>query len=116
MNNCSLIGRFKEILKWVAKKSGKEFSVWKEFNSTKTCSNPKCDFIHEKSLDPKIRKWKCPSCNSTHLRDENAAKNGLYKLNLPSLGHQDLIDIRTRCAWKYFFLGIVKIPGKEIVA
>ena len=106
MNNFSLIGRFKEILHWVALKSGKEFSIWNEYNSTKKCSNKDCDFIHDKSLNPAIREWICPKCNVHHNRDENAATNGFYKLNLPCLGHQEIIKIKSRCAWKFGFLGI----------
>jgi transposase len=42
------------------------------FPSSKTCSS--CGFIkHDLTLDE--RTWVCPSCNSTHDRDVNAAKN-----------------------------------------
>ncbi len=107
MNNESLIGRFKETLSWVAKRGGKGFEIWNEHNTTKTCSTPGCKFIHKKSLDPSIRSWKCPSCKITHIRDENAAKNGLKKLikKLPCLGHLEE-EIRTRCAWRFDGLGV----------
>jgi putative transposase len=107
MNNESLIGRFKETLAWVAKRGGKSFEIWNEKNTTKTCSTPGCNFVHEKSLDPSIRSWKCPNCEITHIRDENAAKNGLKKIikELPCLGHLEE-EIRPRCAWSFDGLGI----------
>ena len=47
-----------------------EISRW--FPSSKTCSN--ClHQIDELPLD--IREWACPSCQTSHDRDENAAKN-----------------------------------------
>jgi len=47
-----------------------EISRW--FPSSKTCSN--CLYqIDELPLD--IREWTCPSCQTSHDRDENAAKN-----------------------------------------
>jgi putative transposase len=118
MNNHSLIGRFKEILHWVALRSGKEFSIWKEYNSTKTCSNPECEFIHESSINPNIRTWTCPECLKHHLRDENAAINGLYKIKekLPCLGHLNLNNIKSRCVWRFNGLGIEKISGIVNVA
>jgi putative transposase len=58
MNNQSLIGRFKLVLNWVAKKSGKHFHEWNEKGSTRTCHA--CGFKHESSLSPEIREWSCP--------------------------------------------------------
>lgn len=77
MNNQSLIGRFKEILSWVAFKSGKQYMEYNEHNTTKTCN--KCETIHKTSLNPNIRKWQCLACNKKLLRDENAAINGFKK-------------------------------------
>ncbi len=47
-----------------------EISRW--FPSSKTCSNCLAQ-IDELPLD--IREWACPSCQTSHDRDENAAKN-----------------------------------------
>lgn len=110
MNNESLIGRFKETLEWVGLKSGKSFHIWNEFCSTKTCSSCKHVLCH--SLDPKIRKWTCPSCGVFHIRDENAAQNGLIQI-LQMLGSSRLepLEIKSRRAWRFNGLGIELIPG-----
>jgi transposase len=42
------------------------------FPSSKMCSN--CGWINQ-DLTLKDREWICPSCNTTHDRDFNAAKN-----------------------------------------
>jgi putative transposase len=78
MNNRSLIGRFKEALKWVAVKSGKLFIEYDEKGTTRTCN--RCHYIHPEGLDPSIRSWICPSCQVVHIRDENAATNGIKKI------------------------------------
>jgi len=78
MNNRSLIGRFKEILSWVAIKSGKHYLEYSEEGTTRTCSD--CHYRMENGLSPNIREWDCPNCNAHHTRDENAAKNGLIRV------------------------------------
>ena len=77
MNNRSLIGRGKEVLSWVAQKSGKTFIEYDEKGTTRTCHI--CDYTLTEGLDPKIRNWQCPYCYAEHHRDENAAQNGLDK-------------------------------------
>ena len=37
------------------------------------CSN--CGVVHELTNDLSVREWQCPSCNSVHDRDINAAIN-----------------------------------------
>jgi len=110
MNNESLIGRFKETLSWTARKKGKFFEIWDEKGSTRTCS--KCAYVHKEGIDPQIRIWICPGCQTTHLRDENAAKNGLKKIKLPCLGLL-VEEIHTRSAWRFNGSGILetKVPG-----
>ncbi len=66
-------GEFIQILEWVAKKKNKLvvfIDQW--YPSSKTCSH--CGHILE-SLDLSAREWRCPSCQSVHGRDENAARN-----------------------------------------
>ncbi|MBA3954112.1 transposase [Candidatus Dependentiae bacterium] len=108
MNNRSLIGRFKEILSWVALKSGKSYHEFAEKGTTRTCHA--CEFIVPNGLAPHVRQWTCPSCSAQHIRDENAACNGLRKtlrdlslkskelsLPVPSSGH---VLIKERWAWR----------------
>ncbi len=116
MNNQSLIGVFKEVLSWVALKSGKSFEIWNERGSTITCSTAGCSFKHPFGLNPSVRSWTCPDCKTNHLRDENAAINGLKKTieKLPCLGLQDF-KLKSRSTWKFTGLGIlIGIPGTMI--
>lgn len=128
MNNFSLNGRFKKVLEWVSKKSGKvkfkRYLEWNEYRSTKRCSNPNCNGVAIESINPSIRYWRCSICGTIHIRDENSAINGLnvtysllenintngvfkLKQELPCSGHHPL----RRCAWRTNGLGVQKIPG-----
>lgn len=78
MNNRSLIGRFKEVLSWVAQKSGKTFLEIDEKGSTRTCHH--CLSIEEQGIPVSLRTWQCQQCQSVHIRDENAALNILKKV------------------------------------
>ena len=78
MNNRSLIGRFKKVLLWTARKSGKVCIEFDEKGTTRTCHA--CGYVHEEGLSPSIRRWPCPACQTEHIRDENAAINGLRKV------------------------------------
>lgn len=108
MNNESLIGRFKLTLSWVAQRSGRVSGEWVERNSTKTCN--KCGFKHEKSLSPMIRRWFCPECGEDHIRDENAALNGLkqvlQKYQIPGSGHPSPTVVE-RWALRFNGVGLV---------
>jgi putative transposase len=86
MNNRSLNRRFKQALEWVAAKSGKRFTEYDEKGTTRTCNH--CHEILSEGLHPSIRKWGCPKCHTVHLRDENAAINGLKKI---------LRDLENKC-------------------
>jgi len=107
MNNQSLNRRFKQVVAWVALRSGKQYLEWKEGGSTRTCHD--CGFVVEGGIPPEIREWDCPgeSCTSHHLRDENAARNGLTRtlkgLGLPCSGHR---EVASRCAWRFNGLGL----------
>jgi putative transposase len=78
MNNRSLIGRFKETLCWVSRKSGKLFFEYDEKDTTRTCNY--CLYKQEAGIPPAIRQWECPCCQTKHLRDENSAINGLRQV------------------------------------
>jgi putative transposase len=122
MNNRSLIGRFKEILFWTAQKSGKTCIEYDEKGTTRTCHE--CGYVIENGLSPSIREWKCPGCQTIHLRDENAARNGLKKVlrdpqtksgtvvsQVPGSG---LVSIVERWVWRVLPSGIQNIlRGQE---
>lgn len=114
MNNRSLNRRFKDTLAWVATKSGKTFLEYDEKGTTRTCNC--CHYIVEGGLAPSIRSWECAGCNTWHIRDENAAKNGLSKvlrdLSIKSellssqVSCSDLVSIVKRWAWRVLPSGI----------
>jgi putative transposase len=106
MNNRSLIGRFKKTLSWVAQKSGKIFMEFEEKNTTRTCN--KCLFVELEGIHPSQRMWQCPCCKLVHIRDENAAQNGLRKVlrnfttkneDKPSLVSCSDLTVQQRWAW-----------------
>lgn len=82
INNRSLIGRFKETVEWVAIKSGKTYQEFAEKGTTRTCHA--CLFVVASGIHPAMRTWNCPGCSAEHIRDENAACNGLIKI-LPAI-------------------------------
>jgi len=108
MNNRSLIGRWKNTLSWVDRKSGKTFIEFDEKGTTRTCSH--CLRIEECGIPVSLRQWQCPQCKTVHIRDENAAINGLRKIlrdlspknegEYPSIvSGSDLAFIQQRWAW-----------------
>lgn len=107
MNNQSLNRRFKQVLAWVALRSGKQYLEWEEGGSTRTCHD--CGFVVEGGIPVEIREWDCPGlgCTSHHIRDENAACNGLTRtlkaLALPCSGRR---EVSSRRAWRFNGLGI----------
>jgi putative transposase len=114
MNNQSLIGRFKETLAWMAARSGKVYGEWDEDGSTRTCLA--CHYKVPGGIPPEVREWACPDCGARHLRDENAAMNGLAqvlkKVEVPCSGRLGgRMAVRTRRAWRFDGLGIQEIPG-----
>ena len=107
MHNQSLNRRFKQVLSWVALRSGKYFLEWEEGGSTRTCHD--CGYVVEGGIPPEVREWDCPGpgCHRHHLRDENAARNGLTRafkgVGLPCLGHW---EVSSRCTWRFNGLGL----------
>lgn len=80
-------GTFIEILKWVATKKGKTVHfIDRWFPSSKTCS---CCGHHKANLELSDRRWRCPSCQTEHDRDENAAVN-ILREGTSSLGLGDV--------------------------
>jgi len=107
MNNRSLNGRFKQVMAWVALRSGKQYLEWEEGGSTRTCHD--CGCVVEEGIPVEVREWDCPNaaCLRHHLRDENAARNGLTRtlkaLALPCSGRR---EVSSRRAWRFNGLGL----------
>ncbi|MEW6730999.1 MAG: transposase [Acidobacteriota bacterium] len=119
INNRSLIGRFKEVLEWVAVKSGKVYLEYEERGTTRTCHIPGCQYQVKGGLAPDIREWICPNCKTLHIRDENAAQNGmvrvLEKLKMPRSGHTP-VSIQARWAWQVTPSGVQELRGGVAVS
>ena len=114
MNNRSLIGRFKQIVEWLATRSGRIYLEYEEKGTTRTCHKEGCSYVVEGGIAPDIREWICPKCQSFHIRDENAALNGLKivfdKLNLPRLGRA--LAVSERWAWQVLPSGVYSLRGQ----
>jgi putative transposase len=119
MNNRSLIGRWKNTLSWVARKSGKTFIEFDEKGTTRTCHH--CLRVEEQGIPVSLRKWRCPQCQTEHIRDENAAINGLRKIlrhllqnnegEIPSIvSGSDLAFVKERWAWRVLPSGVWITP------
>lgn len=119
MNNRSLISRWKDTLSWVAHKSGKTFLQFDEKGTTRTCHH--CLHIEEQGIPVSLRQWCCPQCQTVHIRDENAAINGLRKIlrdlspnnegTYPSIvSSSDLAFIKERWAWCILPSGVLITP------
>ena len=116
MNNRSLIGRWKETLSWVARKSGKTFFEFDEKGTTRTCNH--CSFVEERGIPVSLRQWQCSQCQTVHVRDENSAINGLRKVlrdlstksegeNLSIVSGSDLAFVKERWAWSVLPSGVL---------
>jgi putative transposase len=107
MYSQSLNRRFKRVLCWVALRSGKRYLEWEEGGSTQTCHD--CGYVVADGIPPEVREWDCPGpeCSSHHIRDENAARNGLTRtlkaLELPCSGRR---EVSSRRAWRFNGLGL----------
>ena len=65
---------FTSHLEYKSERKGRTFvQIDTFFPSSKMCSN--CKEIHELTNDLSVREWQCPTCNSIHDRDINAAIN-----------------------------------------
>lgn len=121
MNNRSLIGRFKSTLSWCASKSGKIYDEYQEGGTTRTCSG--CGYQAAGGIPPEKRKWRCPVCARDHIRDENAAVNGLERVleryqekcggMPPSVPGSGLVSVRERWVWRVRPSGIACEPAGE---
>jgi len=105
MNNQSLNRRFKHVLSWVALRSGKAYLEWEEGGSTRTCHD--CTYTVIEGIPPEVRAWDCPNCSRSHIRDENAARNGLTRtlkaLGVPCSGRR---EVSFRRVWRFNGLGL----------
>jgi len=122
MNNRSLIGRWKKTLSWVARKSGKTFIEFDEKGTTRTCNH--CLYVEAQGIPVACRKWQCPQCQAEHIRDENAAINGLRKVLRdlsekdggvipPIVSGSDLAFVKKRWAWCVLPGGVLVTPRRE---
>jgi putative transposase len=72
------------------REGGKLVEVDRFYPSTKTCS---CCGFKNNLIDLSVRNWVCPSCQTHHDRDENAARNlraeGLRILSTNTVGHTE---------------------------
>ena len=59
-------------------KTTKTYFEYDEKGTTRTCHC--CEHVHAEGLCPSIRIWECPGCWINHIRDENAAQNGLKQV------------------------------------
>ena len=67
-------GTFTSHLEYKSERKGRTFvQIDTFFPSSKMCSN--CKEVHELTNDLSVREWQCPTCNSIHDRDVNAAIN-----------------------------------------
>jgi putative transposase len=111
MNNQSLIGRFKPVMEWTATRSGKVFIKYGEEGTTRTCHV--CRHKVTGGIPLEVRDWTCPVCQTHHLRDENAAQNGVGKvleeIVLPRSGHTP-VTITARWAWQVSPSGVLVTP------
>ena len=119
MNNRSLIGRWKETLSWVALKSGKTFIQFDEQGTTRTCNH--CLHVEGQGIPVAMRQWQCRKCQTVHIRDENAAINGLRKVlrdlspkqggeNPPLVSGSDPVFVKERWAWCILPSGVRIMP------
>jgi len=111
MNNQSLIGRFKRVMEWTARKSGREYIGFDETGTTRTCSH--CGAVVDSGIPPDVREWTCASCGSAHIRDENAAQNGLRRVRktlVPGSGPTPAVEVSVRWTWRVAPTGVIALP------
>ncbi|MFI9365255.1 zinc ribbon domain-containing protein [Kitasatospora sp. NPDC053057] len=69
--------QFCAMLQYKAARRGRtSIKISRTFPSSRVCSN--CG-RHDGPKPLRVRRWVCPSCDSTHDRDWNAAKNIRYE-------------------------------------
>ena len=71
MLNQSIIGKFRNILSWVMKRSNKGYILADEHNTTKEC----CICGHIEKKEPSIREFTCKKCHRHLSRDINSSVN-----------------------------------------
>lgn len=112
MNNQSLIGRFKKVAVWTAAKSGKLCDEYNEYETTCRCCV--CGEKVGGGIPPDVREWTCANCGSFHMRDENAAQNGLRRVRetlVPGSGRVPLVQVSARWTWRVAPTGVLTLPG-----
>jgi len=80
MLNQTIIGKFRTILEWVMIRSGKQYKLVDEHETTKVCSI--CG--HSEKKNPSIREFVCRNCGRHINRDINSSINIAKKGNILS--------------------------------
>lgn len=100
-HNESLVGRFRQIVAWVARRSGRVYFTWPEAGTTRTCHD--CGYNWIDGIATKLRYYDCPGCGRHWSRNVNNAANGLRlalsQLNSPLPGSGRL-EVSSRRTWQ----------------
>lgn len=69
----SLVGRLRQTVAWVARRSGRRCIILDEAGTTRTCHE--CGYVWLDGIPTKLRYWVCPGCGQRQARNINNARN-----------------------------------------
>ncbi len=98
LRNTTFHGMMRNIIAWVARRSGRLLAVVEEEGTTRGCHVCGCEVAG--GVPPGVKHWTCPHCGTHHGRDENAAINGLTRVGraVAALSGGNPIDVRPSLA------------------